>query len=223
MNRLYLVRHGENPANLTKEFSYKLVDYPLTPKGVLQTQQTAEYFAHKNIHEIYTSPLLRAQQTAEIIGTRLKRKVVILENFREINVGRLEGQPPTAEIWACHNQILADWLDGKPETTFPGGEDYFTLWNRMRAGFEQVVQHKNNQNIIIVGHGGIFTCTLKDLCPTVETTRLLGQNYHNCAISEIRVNFEHGQLQGQLIAWATYAHLHGSAANLVSGILNQDE
>lgn len=40
MNIIYLVRHGENKANLTKEFSYKKVDYPLTPKGVIQAQQT---------------------------------------------------------------------------------------------------------------------------------------------------------------------------------------
>ena len=36
MNRVYLVRHGENLAHLTKEFSYRKVDYPLTPKGVMQ-------------------------------------------------------------------------------------------------------------------------------------------------------------------------------------------
>jgi broad specificity phosphatase PhoE len=45
-----LVRHGENPANLNNEFSYKLVDYSLILKGRLQAQQTAEYFRDKNIH-----------------------------------------------------------------------------------------------------------------------------------------------------------------------------
>ena len=67
LNRLYLVRHGENMANLTKEFSYRHVDYSLTPKGVLQAQQTAAYFTDKHIHEIYTSPLKRAVETADII------------------------------------------------------------------------------------------------------------------------------------------------------------
>ena len=41
MTHLYLIRHGENLANLTKEFSYLKVDYPLTPKGKLQAAQTA--------------------------------------------------------------------------------------------------------------------------------------------------------------------------------------
>ena len=45
MNHLYLVRHGENVANLTKEFSCCKVDYSLTAKGVLQAQQTAHALA----------------------------------------------------------------------------------------------------------------------------------------------------------------------------------
>ena len=61
MNTLYLIRHGENPANITKEFSHRLVDYSLTPKGVLQAQQTGEYFKNKQIDAIYCSPLKRAR------------------------------------------------------------------------------------------------------------------------------------------------------------------
>jgi broad specificity phosphatase PhoE len=38
MTRVYLVRHGENKANITKEFSSRKVDYPLTPKGRLQAE-----------------------------------------------------------------------------------------------------------------------------------------------------------------------------------------
>ena len=47
VNTLYFVRHGENPANLTREFSYKMVDYPLTENGIQQAEQTAAYFASR--------------------------------------------------------------------------------------------------------------------------------------------------------------------------------
>src|SRR4029077_4428252 len=90
-NTLYLVRHGENPANITKEFSYHAVDYPLTPKGVLQAEQTAEYFSSRGVDAIYTSPLLRARQTAEILARRIAVSVYLREEMREINVGSLEG------------------------------------------------------------------------------------------------------------------------------------
>jgi len=49
MNRIYLVRHAENLASLTSEFSYRLVDCSLNIKECLQTQQTAEVFIDKNI------------------------------------------------------------------------------------------------------------------------------------------------------------------------------
>ncbi len=82
MNTIYLIRHGENKANLTREFSCKKVDYPLTPKGIIQAQQTAEYFRDKHIDEIYASPLKRARETAEIIAEALGLKVVVMEQFR---------------------------------------------------------------------------------------------------------------------------------------------
>ena len=122
MNTIYLVRHGENKANLTKEFSYRLVDYPLTDKGVLQAQQTAEYFQDKAIHEVYASPLKRAVQTAEIIGAALKVEPKVIEPFREINVGALERIPPSAQTWRIHNGIIQNWRQGNYELAFPGGK-----------------------------------------------------------------------------------------------------
>lgn len=65
-NTVYLIRHGENPANLTHDFSYKQVDFSLTAKGILQAEQTADYFKSQAPDEIYASPLKRARETAEI-------------------------------------------------------------------------------------------------------------------------------------------------------------
>ena len=218
VNRLYLVRHGENWANISKEFSCRRVDYSLTPKGVLQARQTAEYFRDRDIHEIYSSPLKRAVETAEIIATSINRQVVVMENFREINVGSLEGQPVSAELWAFHNKIVADWFAGRPETTFPGGEDYVTLWSRMRAGVEQILAHKTGRNVIVVGHGGIFASTLKDLCCDVDVNWLRSSASHNCSLTEIMIDLRDGRLEGELITWASHTHLHGAAADLVPGI-----
>ncbi|MBN1219369.1 MAG: histidine phosphatase family protein [Anaerolineae bacterium] len=222
MNRLYLVRHGENRANITKEFSHKHVDYSLTDKGVLQAQQTAGYFKTRDIHEIYASPLKRARETAEIIAAPINLPVVIIENFREVNPGVLEGHPPTPENWTIYHRVTADWSNGKPESSFPGGEDYFTLWNRVRAGIEKIVAGKRGRNILIVGHGGVFTYILKDLCPNSNVAWQPSSPNHNCSITEIMIELRNGHLAGQLITWAAYDHLSGAAANLVSGIPQVD-
>jgi broad specificity phosphatase PhoE len=217
LNTIYLIRHGENKANLTKEFSYKKVDYPLTPKGVLQARQTAEYFKDKHIDEIYTSPLKRARETAEIIAEALGLKVVMMEQFREVNVGELEDCPPDAATWAVHNRILGGWLNGHPEVPFPGGENYFQLLARMREGMRQVVSGRSGKHILVVAHGGIISATLRDLCQNVNLEALGRQENHNCSITEIELAHADGRLQGALKAWAMHSHLYGRAAELVSG------
>jgi broad specificity phosphatase PhoE len=225
MNHLFLVRHGENLANLTKEMSCRRVDYSLTPKGILQAEQTAGHFlaageagrAGYDVQAVYSSPLKRATETAEIIARRFGLPVVVMDNFREIDVGDIELQPPTLETWAIHNEIIESWFRGHVERAFPNGDNYITICNRMRAGIEQIVAGKDGQSAIVVGHGGIFTVTLPDLCPNVDLGYLRTEN-HNCSISEIEVEWRGGRVEGRLVAWASHAHLHGPAADLVSGL-----
>ena len=217
-NTIYLVRHGENTANITKEFSFKLVDYSLTAKGVQQAEQTAEYFKDKDIHEIYSSPLKRAVETAEIIGRELGLAVTVMEQFREVNVGRLEGQPPTQENWALHNRIVEDWYEGRYTSTFPDGENYLAVMQRMREGLLEVTRNKQGRNIVIVGHGGIFTAAVRDLCVNRDTRDLIQKENHNCSITEIVLHTSDGQVEGELKGWALCTHLSGDTARLISGV-----
>jgi len=220
MNTIYLVRHGENPANLTKELSHREIDYPLTPKGRLQAQQTADYFEGMGIDAIYTSPLKRAVETAAIIDVQLGLGYKVMENFREINVGALERKPASAEVWEQHIRILDDWFSGKHHSRFPDGEDYNTLWDRMRSGVEQVVSGVENHKIIILAHGGLFLLTLKDLCPQVDVD--WDMESHNCSISEVQIEQKNGAIEGSLVSWGLHDHLHGEAAKLVPGTPQED-
>jgi broad specificity phosphatase PhoE len=222
VNRLYLTRHGENWANLTKEFSCRHVDYSLTAKGRLQAWQTAEFFRDLQIDGVYTSPLRRAVETAEIIAAALGLQAVVMEGFREVNVGELELEPVSAEGWAFYSSVIDDWYSGRHNTAFPGGEDYVTLWNRMRSGVEQVVGGRTGQNLIAVGHGGIFSFTLKDLCPNVDVSWLRGTVNHNCSITEVLVDQRNGRLTGELVTWASSSHLHSDAADLEPGTPRTD-
>lgn len=215
MNTIYLVRHGENPANLKSEFSYKLVDYSLTPKGRLQAQQTAEYFKDKQIHEIYASPLKRTRETAQIIADALDLPVTVVEEFREVNVGALEKQPPSIENWELHDRIVAEWFFGRHEVTFPEGENYLTLLQRMRSGLSQVIHNKIGKNIIVVGHAGIFTIPLRDICPNIDIEEITRRNPHNCSITELELIMSEEKPVGKLKNWAYIDHLSGEAAQFV--------
>src|SRR6266487_7176920 len=148
MNTLYLIRHGENTANLTKEFSHRLIDYSLTPKGVLQAQQTGEYFKNRPIDAIYCSPLKRAIETAEMIAQAIGIRPVIMEEFREVNVGTLEALGGSPENWATHDSIIRAWFEGQSDRIFPEGENYHMLLERMRSGVAQILREQDGKNSI---------------------------------------------------------------------------
>ncbi len=219
MNTLYLVRHGENPANINREFSYRKLDYWLTDLGIRQAEQTAAYFAAltggptgRRIDAIYSSPLKRAAQTAQIIGAATGHEVEIIEEFREINCGDFDGAPPTDAMWEHHDQILRSWRDGDLEVRFPGGEDYHTLLARVRSGLSQAITGRDGQHIVIVAHGGIVGASLKDLCADADHSVIWTVPNRNCAITEIELHADGvdagiEQARGVLKRWAAAEHL----------------
>jgi broad specificity phosphatase PhoE len=218
MTTLYLVRHGENLANITKEFSYRAVDYPLTPKGILQAEQTAEYFADGSIDAIYTSPLLRARQTAEILTRRIAVPVHLREELREINVGSLEGAS-TPENWALYHRISAAWYAGQAEVAFPDGEDLRMVAARFLSCVGEVVATHLSGSAVIVGHGGVYTACIALLCLEIDLPTLLTQPNHNCSITKVEAALtEDGRVQGVLREWAACGHLHGVAAELIPAL-----
>jgi probable phosphoglycerate mutase len=71
---------------------------------------------------IYASPLKRAMETAEIVAQACGLPVVnTLEDLRELNVGSLEGQTPTAKLWAQHDAVWERWFAGERMAQFQGG------------------------------------------------------------------------------------------------------
>jgi broad specificity phosphatase PhoE len=208
-NTLYLVRHGENPANVKREFSYKILDYSLNERGVRQAEQTAAYFSNGEVKVdvIFSSPLKRALETAQIIGAQTGHDVSIIEEFREINCGDFDGTPPTPEMWAHHDRILEAWRAGDHTVRFPGGEDYLTLLERVRAGLAQATAGRDGQNIVIVAHGGIVSASLKDVCRDLDERIIYASPNRNCAITELDLHTAEADSWGILKRWASCEHL----------------
>lgn len=214
MNIVHFVRHGENPANLTREFSHRVVDYPLTERGLAQARATARHFRGQPIAAIYASPLRRAQQTAEIIGEALELPVQTVEAFREVNVGRLELLPPTEANWALHDRIIAEWFGGQPSSCFPDGEDLIALTQRMRQGLLDVLCGRHDQQLIIVAHGGNLAATINSFC----ANSMIGADGRfplnpNCSITRLALDVSDADehVYGTLEAWAECGHLSDGA------------
>ena len=201
LHTLYVVRHGENPANLNREFSYRLIDYSLTEKGVRQAEETAAFFRDRAIAAIYSSPLKRAREMAQIIAAPLALPVTIVEEFRENNVGDLEREPPTEAAWALHDSIIAEWVAGRHDAIFPGGEDFHTLLRRVRAGLRSVLadlgEGPGARRAIIVAHGGILEGMARGLAHEPDLAAIEARACVNCSVSEFAARLIDGETGGE--------------------------
>ena len=92
----------------------------------------------------------------------------------------------------------------------------------MREGIRRIVGDKSGKNIVVVAHGGIITATMREVYRNGhngDAADLLRRENHNCAITEIEFTDTHNRLEGVLKSWASHSHLHGPAAELVTGSL----
>lgn len=141
--KIYLIRHGavENP----KQILYgRLPGFKLSKKGVAQVQKIAEELKNLNadIKKIYSSPLERAVQTAEIIAAELgvsKNDIIKDERLIEIDTGKWQGVR-LSEFHKHYVQIRAENGLGIPYET---AEKVADLINEIS---------KSNENTALVSH-----------------------------------------------------------------------
>lgn len=159
MTKLYFVRHGETDLNLQKRCQGRL-DYPLNETGEWQLEETAREFEKIEIDKIYSSPLLRARQSAEKIAEKKGLSVNILEYIVEIDHGELEGMNGE-EAEKKYPGMPEDWL-GRPDTVnFPGGENLEDVRKRMLRGVREIIRADRGKAVLLLTHqvlGGVARC-----------------------------------------------------------------
>ena len=86
--KLFLIRHGQTVWNLEGRYQGD-EDTDLTSVGISQAELAAKYLSRVNFSCIYTSPLRRTLDTASIIAKDKNAKILVRENLKEINFGKL--------------------------------------------------------------------------------------------------------------------------------------
>jgi broad specificity phosphatase PhoE len=153
---LFLLRHGESVANVTHTFASKKLDLPLTDFGTQQVNQITEPMKNIGFDIIYTSPLLRAQQTAEIIGKSCGLNSIVVESLREIDVGELDGKCiEEVDCRKIYDEVISKWDKGQNDISFKQGESLNMVGQRIED-FLKMLDDKKDDKILIVAHGLLF-------------------------------------------------------------------
>ena len=156
MTTLILVRHGESEWNRAGRIQGQ-VNSPLTDLGINQAKAIRDYLSGILLNqqlEIYTSPLDRALQTAEIIAQGIdypSRKIIIEERLNDFNLGEISGTfgwDKVAEIFPEQAQLrLQDPMRFHPS----GGESGAEFEARLRSLLEDLMDDGTLK--LMVSHG----------------------------------------------------------------------
>jgi probable phosphoglycerate mutase len=149
---LWLVRHGESTWN-SRGLIQGHADGPtLTEKGRQQSAQAADRLWGGTVEAIYTSDLVRAQQTAAFVGAALGLPVRYDRALRERCFGVLEGLP-LSTLDPGDSGISGDSVtdvSARPE----GGESLDQLYRRVGTFVEWLLVQQHSGDVVVVTHGG---------------------------------------------------------------------
>jgi probable phosphoglycerate mutase len=157
--KLYFTRHGESEANLLQEFSNRGFKHGLSVRGLEQAQQLAENLRGARLTRAFSSPLKRAVQTAEIVVQALALPLEITDTLREYDCGVLEGRSDAAS-WAIYERVSQQWERGDWAAAIPGGESLLDMRARFLPFIAGLPEQYPGENILLVGHGGLFRMVL---------------------------------------------------------------
>ncbi|MFI6236289.1 histidine phosphatase family protein [Micromonospora sp. NPDC050784] len=167
---VYVVRHGESEDDSSDSYG-GAADFRLTDRGRAQIAQVVGDLKEFGLQAVYSSPLARARESAEIIGRELHLPVTVVFDLRERNTyGVLSGhtRSQARELFGYLLDRL-DFVPGEGRDCVPGGEEYGPFVERVRGAFQAVIDSAADSGfstVAVVTHGkftkALFTEVLQN-------------------------------------------------------------
>ena len=151
--RLYLIRHGITSGNLEGKY-IGTTDLPLCEEGVDAISSLVALDVYPHVQKVYSSPLKRCLETADIIYP--ERLLKHVDGIAEMDFGEYEGK--------THEQLSADkdyieWLKGGYEAAAPGGESFGHFTIRCLDGLEEIFKDMMANDVTsaaVITHSGVI-------------------------------------------------------------------
>lgn len=154
--KVYITRHGQDDDTVRGGWS----DSTLTELGVKQAEKLGiellSNIDYYNIGKVYSSDLLRAKQTAEIILSKINPDIIQFERaLREVNNGDLAGMKNEMADIKYPNLY---WRSLDWNQKYPNGESPSEFYNRIYNYFSDFIEENKNygKNILIISHSGVI-------------------------------------------------------------------
>lgn len=159
---LYFLRHGQTEFSKDNNFCGSGMNPELTEDGKKMAECFAEYYSHKEWKAIYSSPLIRAVQTATPISRKIGLEIIKKDELMEIGYGKWEGKTVEQVDKEFHDEHIA-WMADPAWYAPTDGETAVAISRRTLPVIEEIREKFQDGNVLIVSHKAtirIILCSL---------------------------------------------------------------
>ncbi len=151
---IIIVRHGECKGNREGLFRGRS-DFPLNEVGLYQARELAREIKTMQPTRVFTSPLLRAMQTAKAIRQECNIEVEEREALNNIKLGPWEGKSKDyiAQKYPEQWQV---WLNEPEKLIIPGMESLDAVQERAKRDLDDIIKHHWGETVIVVSHRAVL-------------------------------------------------------------------
>jgi probable phosphoglycerate mutase len=161
---IYLIRHGETEFNRKSIIQGRGVNSSINETGLEQAKAFYEFYKDVEFDHIFTSNLLRTQQTVQPFIDE-GYSYTAFDQLDEINWGTHEGKTPSSSLSEEYKQLIGNWRAGNLAVSIPQGESPLDLQLRQKDFIVNILPNYHGR-ILICSHGRALRsllCTMLDV------------------------------------------------------------
>jgi len=165
---IYLIRHGESASDVKEKYDGDYDDH-LTENGKADAVKIAGKLSNNEIQIIFSSPKVRAKETADIVGRQLRCAAVIAENMAEQDIYGAYvdlGINQPEEEYRKLGELLVD-----RDNAVEGAETYAHFKDRVINCFSEITD-SDYHTIAIITHGGPIRCIFREILKQGEFEKI---------------------------------------------------
>lgn len=192
LKTLYIVRHGQTDLNKQGIVQGRGRDTDLNDEGRKQAGLFFKAYQSVPFNKIYISALKRTQQSIQPfidLGIPYEK----LSGLDELAWGIFEGQPSTPATKSAFLKLLRDWMHGKLDSKFDGGESPNDVRLRQIEALQHIMSHTEEQQVLICMHGRamrLFLCLLTGK----PLTEMENYPHQNLVLYKVTYDGEHFEI-----------------------------
>ena len=203
LTRLHLIRHGVTNSNAQRIYMGRSQE-SLSTEGRWQARELARRLQEQELAAIYSSPLGRARETADIIAQPHRQEVRLDADVLELDLSRWQGRP-AGEIAAADAEAWQIWCTDPARLAIPGIETLDSLGERVRRFLSRIRRDHPRGSVAVVSHDGVIRMAVMEAL-AISWDHYRSLPLDNTSISTVEIGGPHPRLR----RFNDIGHLSGS-------------